>query len=280
MACYKAKDQGRNRVVVYHPSDEHLIARFGEMAWVQRLQAALQNNRFSLHAQPIIALQDTGQSNPHYELLLRLYDEQGHLVSPGVFIPAAERFGMMGLIDRWVVNHALNTIASRVATGAAQPQTLFAINLSGSSLAKPDFLVETQQAFARYGVSHRQVCFEITETQAVAHLADTVHFLNEMRALGCSFALDHFGAGMSSFLYLKHLPINYLKIDGNLVKGITDHATDRAMVEMIHHLGRTMKIKTVGEYAETEDTVRVLREIGIDYAQGFAIGYPELWSGQ
>lgn len=278
MACYKAKDQGRNRVEIYQADDPHLLARYGEMAWVQRLQSALQENRFCLYAQPVGALQTSEPAYSHYELLIRLRDEDGTLVPPGVFIPAAERFGMMALIDRWVVEHALTLIAHRLKAGTSQPHTLFAINLSGSSLNDPHFLNEIKQIFVRHQVAYRQVCFEITETQAVTHLPEVVRFINEMRALGCSFALDDFGAGMSSFLYLKHLPVDYLKIDGKLIKDIERDPIDRAMVEMINRLGHLMEIKTVGEYVETPDIVHILQQIGVNYGQGFAIGHPELWS--
>ncbi|MER2529199.1 MAG: EAL domain-containing protein [Candidatus Competibacter denitrificans] len=278
MACYKAKDQGRNRVEIYQADDPHLLARYGEMAWVQRLQSALQENRFCFYAQPVGALQTSEPAYSHYELLIRLRDEDGTLVPPGVFIPAAECFGMMALIDRWVVEHALTLIAHRLKAGTSQPHTLFAINLSGSSLNDPHFLNEIKQTFVRHQVAYRQVCFEITETQAVTHLPEVVRFINEMRALGCSFALDDFGAGMSSFLYLKHLPVDYLKIDGKLIKDIVRDPIDRAMVEMINRLGHLMEIKTVGEYVETPDIVHTLQQIGVNYGQGFAIGHPELWS--
>lgn len=278
MACYKAKDRGRNRVELYQPDDPHLLARFGEMAWAQRLQSALQENRFCLYAQAVGVLQNNNQLYSHYELLIRLRDEYGTLVPPGVFIPAAERFGMMALIDHWVVDHALSLIAHRLASGASQPHTLFGINLSGSSLSDPNFFNEIKQLFTSYQVAHHQVCFEITETQAVTHLPEAVRFINEMRTLGCSFALDDFGAGMSSFLYLKHLPVDYLKIDGKFIKDIVRDPIDRAMVEMINRLGQLMGIKTVGEYVETPDIVHVLQQIGVNYGQGFAIGHPEPWS--
>jgi len=278
MACYKAKDNGRNRVEVYRSDDAHLLARFGEMAWAQRLQSALKEDRFCLYAQPILRLQGDDCPGAHFELLLRLRDEEGKLVPPGLFIPAAERFGIMPLIDRWVVDHALENIARRLTGHLSDPATVFSINLSGSSLGDRNFLVELEGLFARHQVPHQHVCFEITETQAVINFAQAIGFINELRALGCSFALDDFGAGMSSFTYLKHIPINYLKIDGKLVKDILHDPIDRAMVEMINRLGHTMGVKTVGEYAETPDIIDALRQSGVDYAQGFAVGHPEIWS--
>lgn len=278
MACYKAKDNGRNRVEVYRSDDAHLVARFGEMAWAQRLQSALKENRFCLYAQPIWGVQGDAAATAHYELLLRLRDEEGKLVPPGSFIPAAERFALMPLIDRWVVDHALENIARRRSASAVDASALFSINLSGASLGDRAFLAEIEGLFARHRVPHPQVCFEITETQAVIDFANAIGFINELRALGCAFALDDFGAGMSSFTYLKHIPVNYLKIDGKLVKGILQDPIDRAMVEMINRLGHTMGIKTVGEYAETPEIVDALRQSGLDYVQGFAIGHPQLWS--
>ncbi|HCK80520.1 MAG TPA: PAS domain S-box protein [Candidatus Competibacteraceae bacterium] len=280
MACYKAKDNGRNRVEVYRDDDEHLAARFGEMAWAQRLQTALKENRFCLYAQPILGLQGGADAGERCELLIRLRDEDGKLIPPGSFIPAAERFGMMTLIDRWVIDCALGDIARRLAAGSSDRHAVFSINLSGSSFGDKQFLAEIKSLFERYRVPHRHVCFEITETQAVTHLAQAIGFINELRALGCSFALDDFGAGMSSFAYLKHIPVDYLKIDGKLVEDMIDDPVARAMVEMINRLGHTMNIKTAGEYAATQEIVDALRKSGVDYAQGFAVDHPQPWSSE
>ena len=276
LACYKAKEGGRNRVEVYHQGDAALVERFGEMTWVQKIHSALQENRFQLYAQPVVSLQK--DLPPHFELLLRLNTEDGERVPPGIFIPAAERFGLMPLIDRWVIRQGLRQIAMNNAKDPENRKNVFAINLSGASFREKDFADGVIALFASCDVDYRQVCFEITETQAVTNLVQAVGFITRMRQLGCSFALDDFGAGMSSFGYLKHLPVDYLKIDGNLVKGMCANAVDKAMVEMINHLGHAMNTHTVGEYAETQEIVDALRRCGVDFAQGYALGYPEPWS--
>lgn len=277
MACYKAKDNGRNRVEVYSPNDKHLMARFGEMAWSQRLQSALKEDRFCLYAQPILNLQNATALEKHWEILVRLRDEEGKLIPPESFMPAAERFGMMAMIDRWVIDHAFASIADQRKTGLCSPHTVFSINLSGSSLDDREFLSELKQLFNRYQVSYHQICFEIMETQAVINLPQASYFIKELRALGCLFALDNFGAGMSSLTYLKHIPVNFLKIDGKLVKDMLNNSTDHAIVRMINQLGHVIQIKTVGECAESPEIVEALRQNGLDYAQGFAIGHPQLW---
>ena len=276
LACYKAKDNGRNRVEIYHESDAALIERYGEMTWVQKIHNALEKDLFLLYAQPVVPLQK--DLPPHFELLLRLREESGQLIPPGVFIPAAERFGMMPLIDRWVIRHGLRQIAINNAEDESSRENVFAINLSGASFRENGFADEVTALFEHYDVDYRQVCFEITETHAVTNLAQAVEFITRMRALGCLFALDDFGSGMSSFGYLRHLPVDYLKIDGNLVNGMCGNAIDKAMVEMINHLGHVMQTNTIGEYAETREVVDTLRKCGVDFAQGYALGYPQPWS--
>ena len=275
LACYKAKERGRNRVEVYHEEDAVLSARYGEMTWVEKIHKALQEDLFLLYAQPVIPL-DQSQVT-HFELLLRLRDENGNIASPGMFIPAAERFGLMPLIDRWVINKAFAHIARLNDKIPESKKHVFAINLSGATFCDREFVDEVKAQFARYGISHAQICFEITETHAVVNLSHAIGFITQMRALGCSFALDDFGAGMSSFGYLKHLPVDYLKIDGNLVRNMTGSAIDHAMVEMINRLGHAMGTRTVGEYAETMAIVEALRQCGVDFAQGYALAYPAPW---
>lgn len=284
VACYTAKDSGRNRVVVYKRDDPHMARRFGEMDWAQRLQAALQQNRFVLYAQTVVGLQPHSQGQSRCELLLRMRDEEGKIVPPGLFMPAAERFGLMPLLDRWVVENALARIAeleaaAQVAALAGAPAQrrfdTYAINLSGGSFGDSDFLDLIKRAFRRSGVAHSRVCFEITESQAVANLAQATRFINELRALGCSFALDDFGSGMSSFAYLKHLSIDMLKIDGSLVKDMVRDPVDRAMVRTIQSLAQALGIRTVGEYAEDAAIIEALRDCGVDYAQGYGIDKPQ-----
>lgn len=280
LACYKAKDNGRNRVEVYHPEDAELAARYGEMNWVPRIHRALQEQRFQLYAQPIVSLFPQAKLPPHFELLLRLRDEDDHIIAPGAFIPAAERYGLMPLLDRWVVNQAFAHISQINALDPENRQHVFAINLSGATFCERDFSEEIKALFKAHDVEYRQICFEITETHAVTNLSQALEFITQMRALGCAFALDDFGSGMSSFGYLKHLPIDYLKIDGALVKGMSGNAVDKAMVEMINHLGHAMQTRTIGEYAETPAIVEALRQSGVDFAQGYALAHPAPWPQQ
>lgn len=271
-ACYMAKEKGRNRVQVYHPEDSELTMRHGEMEWVGRLQKALDEDRFVLYAQDIVAISGENKGN-HCELLLRMLDEKGELVPPMAFIPAAERYGLMPSIDRWVLRNALAIIAREQAQGGYSSD-VYAINLSGSTIGDDRFMEFVREQFARFNVPHSSICFEITETAAIARLDKATTFIHELRALGCHFSLDDFGAGMSSFAYLKHLPVDYLKIDGGFVKDMADDPIDRAMVKAIHNVGHVMGKKTIAEFVDGERCIAALREIGVDYAQGYGVAKP------
>jgi diguanylate cyclase (GGDEF)-like protein/PAS domain S-box-containing protein len=271
IACYAAKDAGRNRVHVYDRSE--VSGRHREMYWVARVTRAVEENRLDLYYQPIVAVRAdaAGQAIAFYELLVRLRDEQGQLVSPGEFIPAAERYNVMATIDRWVVQRAVELVTLHRARGNVAP--LFAVNLSGTSLNDQTFL-----EFVLAALEDKQVasglCFEITETAAVANLSHAVYFMRELRSRGCRFALDDFGSGLSSFRYLKTLPVDFLKIDGQFVSNVATDPVDRSMVEAICQVGRTLGISTIAERVESAQVLHTLAQIGVDYAQGYHLGYP------
>ncbi|MBX4139253.1 EAL domain-containing protein [Pseudomonas sp. S5F11] len=278
MACYMAKEKGRNRVQVYHADDSELSVRFGEMAWVQRLHMALEENRFCLYSQEIAALNHTEGGSGHIEILLRLHDESGRIILPESFIPAAERYGLITSLDRWVVENVFAIIARCLHERPGRPMAMCAINLSGITIGDDDFLGFLRDKFASYRIPPEMICFEITETSAIANLASAIPFINELKALGCHFSLDDFCAGMSSFAYLKHLPVDFLKIDGSFVKDMLDDPINRAMVEVINHIGHVMGKRTIAEFVETPQIEQALLEIGVDYAQGYLIERPQLFT--
>lgn len=274
IACYMAKEKGRNRVQVHRAGDTEITQRFGEMAWVQRIRQALEENRFRLYAQEIAPLRRDGRDGAHVEILVRLRDEQDKLVMPGSFIPAAERYGLMPLIDRWVVRTAFHILAERRDAGAP-PLSTCAINLSGASFGDADFADYVRDQMHSFGIEPRSICFEVTETSAIADVDSAKRLIASLKALGCRFSLDDFGTGMSSFSYLKHLPVDYLKIDGSFVRDMVSNRIDRAMVEMIAHVGKVTGKRTIAEFVEDAATIAALRDIGIDYAQGYGVSRPQ-----
>jgi len=226
-----------------------------------------------LYSQDIVAL-GGAKKGSHCELLIRMLDEKGEIVPPMAFIPAAERYGLMPSIDRWVIRNALAIIAREQADLRGEALDVYAINLSGASIGDDRFLEFVREQFTRFGVRYQSICFEITETAAIARLDKAAHFIQELRSLGCRFSLDDFGAGMSSFAYLKHLPVDYLKIDGGFVKDMADDPIDRAMVEAINNVGHVMGKQTIAEFVDGERIIAALRQIGVDYAQGYGVAKP------
>ena len=269
-ACFAAKEKGRNRVQLFEPGDAELARRHGEMQWVSRLQLALRENRLELYAQDIVSLRGDGPC--HREILLRLRDEYGGLVSPMSFIPAAERYNLMPEIDRWVIQGVCEWIR---AHDDPDDGLIYNINLSGASVSDcrnlRDFVIDT---FREQGVAAERVCFEITETAAVRNLVEATELIGELRKLGFRFALDDFGSGLSSFMYLKALPVDFLKIDGNFVRDMVSNPIDHAMVEAINRIGHVMQIRTVAEFVEDDAILGQLRALGVDYGQGFGLDRP------
>jgi diguanylate cyclase (GGDEF)-like protein/PAS domain S-box-containing protein len=272
-ACYMAKEKGRNRVQVYHAEDSELSMRQGEMEWIGRLQKALEEDRFVLYSQDIAGLDLSRKAEDHCEILIRMLDERGELVPPMAFIPAAERYNLMPSIDRWVIRNAFAIIARQQAEKDGK-SGVFAINVSGASIGDERFLEYVREQFDRFAVAPQSICFEITETAAIARIDKAAYFINQLKSLGCLFSLDDFGAGMSSFAYLKHLPVDFLKIDGGFVKDMADDPIDRAMVEAINSVGHVMGKQTIAEFVDGERVIRLLREMGVDFAQGYGVSKP------
>ncbi|MDA8384203.1 MAG: EAL domain-containing protein [Betaproteobacteria bacterium] len=273
-ACYIAKDEGRNQVYVYAGEAEG-GRRQGEMRWVQRVAQALEENRLCLYYQKIEPLVPTASSERRFELLLRMKDGAGALVPPMAFLPAAERYNMMPAIDRWVARAAFEHLASR----PSEASSIFSINLSGQSLGDKGLLEFLVSELRRTGIRPQALCFEITETAAIANLSRATAFIQALKGLGCRFALDDFGSGMSSFGYLKHLEVDCIKIDGCFVRGMARDRVDFATVEAINRIARVMGMKTVAEFVDDEAILESLRKIEVDYVQGYAIHVPEPLEG-
>lgn len=273
-ACYAAKEAGGNQIHEFALEDREMLRRHGEVRWVSRLTSAMEHNRLELHYQPIVPLKGNGHAGKfHYELLLRYRDSHGKLVYPGQFIVAAERYLMMESLDRWVVNKALTWLQSQPAH--REQLGLCTINLSGQSIGNPDFHAFLESALDSFDVSPDQLCFELTETAAVANLGHAVQFARRLKSRGCHLALDDFGIGMSSFAYLKSFPVDYLKIDGSFVREIVSDPMDRAVVRAVTEIGRVLGKYTVAEFVENAPILGQVQALGIDFAQGFHLGRPK-----
>ncbi|WP_224095907.1 EAL domain-containing protein [Nostoc sp. MS1] len=280
-ACYVAKNQGRNRIHVYQTNDLELTKQRSEMLWVGRITQALEDNRFRLYYQSIIPLAPTYHLTEHYEVLLRLIDETGKVVSPMTFIPAAERYNLMQNIDRWVIHTFFANLAQY--RNSQYPDflslkhsrsCLYTINLSGASINDEQFINFVCEQFISHQIPPTTICFEITETVAIKNLGKAAQFIRSLKEFGCCFALDDFGSGMSSFAYLKNLPVDYLKIDGSFVKNIVEEPVNLAMVDAINKIGQVMGLKTIAEFVENNTVLEVIQNLGVDYAQGYGIAQP------
>jgi len=271
-ACAAAKEAGRNRIHCFAENDIELMRRRREMQWAARINNALDEARFELFRQTILPLQDNTESGAHYELLLRMRDENGSVVSPELFIAAAERYGITPNIDRWVIENAFRWLVSEA--DERERLSLCSINLSGQSLGDDKFLPFVVDQFRRSGLDASKICFEITETAAVASYSQAKRFIQSLKELGCKFALDDFGTGLSSFGYLKHFPVDFLKIDGSFVKEILHDPIDREMVRSINEIGHLTGKRTIAEFAENVEIITMLRGLGVDYAQGYGVSEP------
>ncbi len=270
-ACYLAKEYGRNRVQVYRTSDEELAHRHGMMLWVGRIRSAIDENRFCLYAQRIAPTAEIHRTPVRAEVLLRMVDRDGRLIPPMAFMPAAERYDLGPAVDRWVIRNAFEQLAQ---AGPAAFDTC-SINLGAASICDErlfDFIVQEQ---VRRGLRASQICFEITETSAITQFTKALQLLEKLRAVGFRFALDDFGTGASSFAYLKELPVDYVKIDGIFVRDMLSNRVNCAMVEAIHHVAHVMGSLTVAEFVENTAILERLRQIGVDFAQGYGIGRPQ-----
>jgi diguanylate cyclase (GGDEF)-like protein/PAS domain S-box-containing protein len=275
-ACYLAKDNGRNRVQFYRPDDQEMRARHGEMRWVERLNRAIELNQFALFAQEIRPVgqpaANGGAETSRFEILIRMIDADGSLIAPMAFIPAAERYGLMPRIDRWVIANACRNLAALRERHGAIPTCM--INLSGASVTDSEMVEFVRAQLQQFSLPRYSIGFELTETAAISNLASASQLMHRLKEIGCPMALDDFGSGMASFAYLRGFPIDYLKIDGEFVKDMTIDAVDYEIVEAIHNVGRVMGIKTVAESVENADILAALLLVGVDFAQGYHISRP------
>ncbi|MEH6504558.1 MAG: EAL domain-containing protein [Cycloclasticus sp.] len=273
-ACKKAKNSGRNQIVdvdISHPLTP-ADNQQAEMHWVGRIKTALNENRLVLFQQSIMAINPDMQDHLHFEVLLRMQNKDGELIAPGAFLPVAERYNMINKIDRWVVENTFKWLSENPAV--LNKTHLCSINLSALSLSDQTLSDFVRDCFSTYAIECKKICFEVTETSAIHNLDSAIKFMGHMQKLGCSFSLDDFGTGMSSFSYLKHLPVNHLKIDGSFIRDITDDLIDLAMTRSINDIAHVMGMKTIAEFVENEDILQLLKQLGVDYAQGYHIAKP------
>jgi diguanylate cyclase (GGDEF)-like protein/PAS domain S-box-containing protein len=275
-ACYVAKDNGRNRVHEYELDDTMVAERYGEMQWIHRIHRAFEDRRFRLFYQLIQPL-DAAEHTSHdmlCEVLLRMLDPDGKVIAPSAFIAAAERYHLMGSLDRWVIKTAFVALAEAHRREWSRP-VLFAINLSGQSIGEESFLSFVVEELEKSKIDARRICFEITETAAISKLDSAIRFISVLKTQGCRFILDDFGSGLSSFAYLRDLQVDFLKIDGEFVQNMMEDRVKRAMVESINQIGHVMGLRTIAEWVESRQTFEALRDLGVDYAQGYWLCRPQ-----
>ena len=277
-ACYAAKNRGRSRVYVYRPDDQELAQQSASIHWFLQLSQALEQNQFQLYLQKIAPLNSETTATAHYEVLLRLVDGQGKNFPPMAFIPPAERYGMMPKIDRWVISNVFSRLAADLRRlPSTLNLSLHTINLSGASVNDDEFLDFLKDQLSIYPIPAKFLCFEITETVAISNLNSATRLINNLREMGCRFALDDFGSGMSSLGYLKNLPVDYLKIDGSFITDIVNDPVNCAMVEAVNHMGHAMGLETIAEYVANATILEKVKSLGVDYAQGYEVAEPKPW---
>jgi len=271
-ACYIAKKEGRNRYYIHRPGEDECLAVHKQSSMVSNIVKSLEAGRFTLYAQPIQHLRSDDDQRDHYEVLVRMLDEEGEIIMPGDFIPVAERYNLMCKVDKWVLKNTLITLQELNATGFNSVS--LAINLSGISMSDASLLSYIKEQFTFYDVIASDVCFEITETAAISDIVNAKALIADLKQIGCEFSLDDFGSGFSSFSYLKNLAVDYLKIDGVFVKDLIKDPVNAAMVQSIHDIGKVLGMKTIAEFVENEEILSKIKDIGVDYAQGYCIARP------
>jgi EAL domain-containing protein (putative c-di-GMP-specific phosphodiesterase class I) len=275
-ACYVAKEQGRNRVHVSKPDDIEIAQHHGQMQWMQRIQRAVEEDEFVLYAQPIVPVEGGSDGVRHVELLLRMVEHKGtdeeRIIPPNAFLPAAERYHLMPLIDRWVLDKALKRLAVNDSTVSNSVHC--SINLSGQSLTDMKLYDYIVDLLKETDVDPRRIVFEITESTVIANMEIAREFVKGLRKIGCRFALDDFGSGLSTFDYLKQLDVDYVKLDGSLVRDVATSRVSQAMVHAVNYVAHVMGMKSIAEYVESDDIMQALKKLSVDFAQGYAIGKP------
>ena len=273
-ACYLAKEKGGGRFHIFSDDEQEFSKRLGDTQWVTKISKSFEENKFHLYCQPIIPLGEDNPSGDHYEILLRMEGDANNFIYPAFFMPAAQRYNLMPTIDRWVISNFFSFYKKYYLNIASKNLFTCNINLSGPSLNDDSFLEYLEDQLKEYQIPAQLICFEITETVAIANFTRAIQFVQRLKGLGCRFALDDFGSGFSSFGYLKHLPVDYLKIDGAFVKNMVNNSFDLAMVRSINEMGHLMGLKTIAEFVETENIYKLLKILGVDYAQGYWVANP------